>query len=95
MVDTAQFVLLFVVVALTILLICLGVQVYFILRELRRTVEKANKVLDETGMITESISGPLASLSTLASGIKTGAMVANFLKGKGSKRRKEEDDDRS
>ncbi len=82
MIDTAQAVLLFVVVILTILLLVLGIQVFFILRELRETVSKANKVLDDTGSITESVSGPISSLSNLASGIKTGLSVAKFLKGK-------------
>lgn len=82
MVDTAQAALLLVVVVLTILLLILGIQVFFILRELRQTVSKANKVLDDTGMITESVSGPLSSLSNLASGLKTGLSVAKFLKGK-------------
>lgn len=81
MIDTAQIVLLFVIVVLTILLLILGVQVFFILRELRQTVSKANKVLDDTGLITESVSGPITTLSTLATGVKTGAAVARLLKG--------------
>lgn len=82
MIDTAQAVLLLVVVVLTILLLVLGIQIFFILRELRETVSKANKVLDNTGTITESVSGPISSLSNLASGIKTGVSIAKFIKGK-------------
>lgn len=82
MIDTAQAVLLVVVVVLTILLLVLGIQVYFILRELRQTVSKTNKVLDDTGAITQSVSGPISSFSALASGIRAGAVVARLLKGK-------------
>lgn len=82
MIDTAQAVLVFVIIILTSLLLILGVQVFFILRELRQTIFKANKVLDDTGVITESVSGPISSISTLASGFKTGAAIAGFLKGK-------------
>lgn len=85
MIDTAQAVLLFVLFVLTILVLVLGVQVFFILRELRRTVVKANKVLDDAGVITESVSGPIASLSSLATGIKTGALIAGLLKRKKGK----------
>lgn len=91
MVDTAQTVLLFVIVILTLLLLILGIQVFFILKELRSTVKKANKVLDETGLITESLSGPIVTLSTLATGIKTGAYFAKLLSGK-KKKHKEDDD---
>lgn len=85
MIDTAQIILLVVVVILTVLLVALGVQVFFILRELRRTVSKANKVLEDTGTITESVSKPLSSLSNLTSGLRVGTLIAGLLKGKGKK----------
>lgn len=85
MIDTAQAVLLFVIIILTTLLLILGIQVFFILRELKQTVSKANKVLDDTGLITESVSGPISSISSLASGVKTGAAIASLFKGKKKK----------
>lgn len=80
MIDAAQAVLLFVLLILTILLLVLGIQVFFILRELRQTVTKANKVLDDAGMITESVSGPISTFSNLAAGVKTGAIIAGLIK---------------
>ena len=79
MIDPAQTALFLVIIVLTILLLILGVQVFFILRELRKTIDKANKVLDDTGLITESVSGPISSLSTLVMGVKTGATVASLI----------------
>lgn len=79
--DPAQTALFLVIIVLTVLLIVLGVQVFFILRELRKTVSKANRVLDKTNLITESVSGPVSSLSSLISGVKTGATFINLLKG--------------
>ena len=78
MIDPAQTALFLVITVLTILLIVLGIQVFFILRELRKTLEKANKVLDDTGIITESVSKPIASLSSLTMGLKTGASIARL-----------------
>jgi len=87
MIDPAQTALFLVIIVLTILLLVLGIQVFFILRELRKTVNKANKVLDDTGVITESVSGPISSLSSLASGVKAGAAIASiFSKNKKSKK---------
>ncbi len=80
MLDTAQMILLLVIVTLTVLLVVLGTQIFFILRELRKTVAKANKVLDDTGMITHSVSRPMSSLSTILTGLKAGAGVASLLK---------------
>lgn len=88
MIDPAQTALFLVIIVLTILLLGLGIQVFFILRELRKTVDKANKVLDDTGVITESVSGPISSLSSLAMGVKTGAAIANILNRKKSKKEK-------
>ncbi|MBI2195722.1 MAG: hypothetical protein HYU48_01600 [Candidatus Levybacteria bacterium] len=85
--DPAQTALFLVIIALTILLIVLGTQVFFVLRELRQTIVKTNKVLDEAGQITESVSAPLSSISALAMGLKTGASLAGIFK-KDSKRRK-------
>lgn len=89
MIDPAQTALFLVIIVLTILLLILGIQVFFILRELRKTIEKANKVLDDTGVITESVSKPISSLSSLTMGLKTGATLAKILNG-GKKHHKDE-----
>ena len=80
MIDSAQTILFVVIIVLTILLLVLGVQVFFILRDLRKTVTKANKVLDNTNVITQSVSAPISSLSSIAMGIKTGSSFVNLFK---------------
>jgi len=79
MIDPAQIVLFLVIIVLAVLLVILGIQVFFILRELRQTITKVNKVLDDTGTITESVSGPISNISTLMMGLKTGATFASLL----------------
>jgi hypothetical protein len=93
MTDPAQTALFLVIIVLTILLVVLGVQVFFILRELRKTVEKFNKVLDDTSVITESVSKPISSLSSLTMGLKTGATIAKIFQGGKKKHKKDEDDE--
>lgn len=78
--DSAQIILIIVIILLTLLLAVLGIQVFFILKEFRKTVSKANKVLDNTGVITQSVSAPISSLSSIATGIKTGATFINLFK---------------
>jgi uncharacterized protein YoxC len=80
MFDPAQILLFIVILILTILLLVLGIQVFFILRDVRQTIAKANKVLDDTGQITESVSAPLTNISQLVMGLKTGATFANIIK---------------
>jgi len=90
MTDPAQTALFLIVIVLTILLVVLGIQVFFILRELRKTIDKANKVLDDTGMITESVSKPISSLSSIAMGLKAGAKIAKILNGDPKTHKKDE-----
>ncbi len=78
--DIAQVALFIVIIILAVLLIGLGIQVFFILREFRKTVLKANKVLDNTNVITESVSSPLSSLSGIAAVIKTIAPIFGIFK---------------
>lgn len=78
--EPVQIILLIVIVILAILLTVLGVQVFLILREIRKTVEKANKVLDDAGVIAKSIAEPVSSLSSLVMGIKSGISIANWIK---------------
>jgi hypothetical protein len=82
MVDTVQLVLLIVIVVLTCLLVILGIQVFYIFRELRKTITKTNRVLDNADSITSNIEGPLSAISSLALGAKATSLisVAKFVK---------------
>lgn len=80
MTDPAQILLFIVIIALTILLLILGIQVFFILKDLRKTITKANKVLDNTGEITGSVSAPLSSISSILMGLKAGGVIAKIVK---------------
>lgn len=73
--DPVQIVLLTVIVILTILLVILGIQVFLILKEIKSTLSKANKVIENAGSITEHIKDPLSALSSLTLGLKSGSLV--------------------
>jgi hypothetical protein len=83
MIDFVQLILFVVILTLTALLVFLGIQVFFILKELRKTLEKTNGMLDSTGSIVENISKPIASLSSLSFNFKAGTIltVVKLIKG--------------
>lgn len=93
-IDPVQLVLLIVIIALTALLIVLGVQVFQILKDVRVTLTKVNRVLDNAGSITDNIDAPLAAVSGLVMGAQSSSLlsiarlVGNFL-GKKSKKNKD------
>ncbi len=76
--DSAQIILLIVVLILTGLLVFLGVQVYFIFHELRKTLEKVNKVLDNADEITTNVARPLSDFTSLITSVKTGMSLFNM-----------------
>ena len=80
MIDPAQTILFLVIIVLSVLLVILGIQTFFVLKELRSTLSKANKVLEDAGEITKSISAPVSTVSSLLTGLKAGSLFANLLK---------------
>jgi predicted PurR-regulated permease PerM len=82
MVDLVQVVLLTVIIILTLLLVILGIQVFRILNEVRKTVSKTNGILEKADNITESVKTPLAALSTIAIGVKSSSLlsIAKFIR---------------
>jgi cell division protein FtsL len=90
MVDSTQILLVVVIVALTILLSVIGVQVFFILREVQRSIQKVNKMLDDAGTISESIAKPITSLSSSITGVSGIAGLLSWL----TKRRKKREEEK-
>ena len=93
--QVVQIILVIVIVVLAILLVVLGIQVFFILKELRKTVAKTNRVLDDTEVITESIAEPISSLSNVGTTIRAATSLINMFLGKAEttvrKERREEE----
>lgn len=81
--DSIQFTIVAVSITLTILLVVLGIQVYLILKEIRSSIQKANKMLDDAGKVSETVSSGVASMGGFVNGIKSGIAMITSLKGKG------------
>lgn len=81
--DPVQLVIIIISLSLTILIVILGVQVFFILKEIRRSMQKMNKIFDDFGKVTGSVGEGAQHLSGLVSGIKSGMSVFSQLRKKG------------
>jgi hypothetical protein len=91
MIDTTQILLIAVVTVLTAILAIIGVQVFFILKEIKRTIEKMNKMLDDMGLISESVARPIASLSNSFTGVSGVAGLLGWLGKRKKKSKKTEE----
>ena len=80
MTETLQIILFVMLVVVIVFFLILGVQVFFLVQEVRRTISKANKVIDNTSVITENVSGRISSFTDLVGGVTTGTMAVKVLK---------------
>jgi hypothetical protein len=83
--DPIQLTIILVTTSLTILLIVLGIQVFLILKEMRLSLQKANKMLDDAGMVTGTVSQGITSMSGFINGIRSGISLITSLKPKEEK----------
>lgn len=68
--DATQALLFGVVTVLTLLLVAVGIQVFFILREVRQALDKINKILDDASFVSGAVAKPVAGLASFVEGIK-------------------------
>lgn len=71
--DLVQLSLIFLLLLLAVFLTITGVQVFFILRDLRQALRRLNKVLDTSEVIAEDIEKPVSAASNLITTLGTGA----------------------
>ena len=77
--DATQLTIILISIALTILVIILGVQVWFILKEMRLSLQKMNKMLDDAGKVSGAVSEGVIGMSGFVNGLKTGISAITSL----------------
>lgn len=77
--DPVQLTIIIISFALTILLIILGIQVGFILKEVRLSFQKMNKMLDDAGKVSGAVSEGVIGMSGFVNGLKTGISAITSL----------------
>lgn len=80
--DAVQITIIAVSLILTALIVVLGVQVWYILKEFRISIEKMNKMLDDGGKMTGAVSEGVEGMGGLLSGIKAGLSLFSVFRKK-------------
>lgn len=83
--DPTQLTIIGISIALTILIIVLGVQVFYILKEIRMSFQKMNKMLDDAAKVSSAVSEGVVGMSGFMNGLKTGIAAVTNLLHKGDK----------
>jgi len=84
-----QILLFLVVSVLATILSIAGIEVVHILRELRETIKKTNKIMDDFGTISSSVAKPIAGISGFLTGLRSGADVIGLFLNKGKEKKNE------
>ena len=79
MLDPIQILLTVIVTTLTVLLVVIGIEIFRILREAKKTIERTNRILDDVEEITNAVSRPVEGMASLVAGIKQGTAVVKVL----------------
>lgn len=80
MVDFNQILLIVIIVILTGILTFVGIQIIILLKQIQKTVAKANQVLDQLQTLIQKIGNPGQSFNNIVSGIKQGANLVEIIR---------------
>ena len=81
--DPIQIVIIAVSTLLTTLFIALGIQLWFILKEVRLSMQKVNKMLDDGCKVSGAIGEGAENVQGLVNGLKAGFAIMSSMKKKG------------
>ncbi len=78
--ETTQVLIIVIVSVLAIILAAIGIQFFIILKDLSRSIEKVNKMLDDGNLVSNTVARSVTGISGVVSGVKAGLSVLNFFK---------------
>ena len=82
--DLTQIVLLSVIIVLAVFLMILGAQLFFVLKDLRRSLHRMNRFFDDANQLVEEVKKPIEKAGTFVTALTTASGIINLLK-KGKK----------
>lgn len=78
--ETAQILVVTVITILTVILSLVGIQIVYVLSELRQALQKVNQILGEGQNLTSRLSHSADSFSGMLTGLKTALSILGVLK---------------
>lgn len=77
--DALQLALIFLILVLSILLAITGFYVFLILKDLKKALDRLNKILDAGEEIAVNLEKPVAAAANVVSALQTGAKMVGKL----------------
>jgi hypothetical protein len=93
MIEPIQILLFAVVITLTILVVIIGIQIYYILTEIRKIFNKFNTMADGAVKLTDNVGQSFQNISGFSQGLRSILQLFGFIKKKKNRRDEEEDNE--
>ena len=77
--DATQILLFSVVIILTLVLLAVGTQVFFILREAKKAIKKTNEILEDAGDMIPTVKKPFLSAANILDTVKSVKQVVDMV----------------
>ena len=78
--DATQAILLSAIVVLAIFIIAVGTQAFLTLKDQRKTLKKANKLMDDAENIVSQVKKPIEAAGNVFTAVTAGAGIAHIIK---------------
>lgn len=78
--DATQAILLSAIIVLAIFIIVVGTQAFLTLKDLRKTLKKANKLMDGAEDIVSQVKKPIEAAGSVFTAVTAGAGIAHIIK---------------
>ncbi|OGD86435.1 hypothetical protein A2870_01015 [Candidatus Curtissbacteria bacterium RIFCSPHIGHO2_01_FULL_41_11] len=78
--DITQTILLAIIIVLAVFLVALGFQVFFVLRDLRKTLTRMNILFEDANNLIAEVKKPVESAGNFVSALTAGAGIVHLLK---------------
>jgi hypothetical protein len=93
MIEPIQILLFAVVITLTVLIVIIGIQMYYILSEVRKIFNKFNTMADGAVKLTDNVGQSFQNISGFSHGLRSILQLFGFIKKKKSGKHEEEDNE--
>ena len=78
--DLTQSITLSIIIVLTVFLVVLGFQVFFVLRDFRKTLFRMNRLLDDADNLITQVKKPVETAGNLLTSAAAGVGLAHLIK---------------
>ena len=80
MTDAILILLAATITSLTVVLVIIGIEFFMILKEMKKSIEKVNTIIEDTHTVTHTVASTVEEATTFLDGLKKGASLVKTVR---------------